>query len=159
MKRVEEVRKIVDKILQEQLNPIIQRCGFVHLYGVTLFCTQLSLKRKINPEIPMIAGMLHDIATYKTGDSKDHAVRSSKEAKPILEGLGCFKTEEINQITQAIAVHSLKQEIHSPLAELLKDADVLHNYLDNPSFGYNPKNKDRLTKAMADLGLNLYIKD
>lgn len=153
MRRVEEIRKVVDKILQEQSDPFLKRCGYIHLYGVTLFCTQLAMKRGIDPELPMVAGMLHDIATFRTGDSKDHAVRSSKEARPLLIDVECFKEDEIEQICQAIAVHSRKLEFHSGLAELLKDADVLHNYLDNPGFGFNPKNKNRLTKAMAELGL------
>jgi uncharacterized protein len=155
MKRLEVVRQVVDKILNNQENIMTRRCGYIHLYGVALFCTQLSMRRDFDMELATTAGMLHDIATYTTSDSKNHAARSAIQAREILTELAIYSEEEINTICQAIHVHSDKNDVGGPLDELLKDADVLHNYLDNPGFGYNPKKKERLRSAMEAIGLTL----
>ena len=71
-----------------------------------------------------------------------YTVRSSaNEARDILTKLDCFAPREIANICDAniamtcdaISCHSAKLEIDAPLADLLKDADVLQHYLYNPA--------------------------
>ena len=82
MDRLELVRQTVDEILRQQPDLEERRCGFVHLYGVSATCALLAMARGLDPQLSAIAGMLHDISTYKTGDSTDHARLSAREAEP-----------------------------------------------------------------------------
>jgi uncharacterized protein len=132
MNRLEIVRQVVDEILRQQPDVKERRCGFVHLYGVAVTSSLLALKRGLDPEICAVTGMLHDIATYRSGDPTNHAQRGAVEAEEILKETGEFRPDEINEICDAIARHSAKDQKDGALAELIKDADVLQHYLYNP---------------------------
>lgn len=150
MDRLEQVRQIVDQFLREQPDHNAARCGFVHLYGVSAACVLLARKRGLDQELCAVAGMLHDISSYKTGNNTDHARLSAVEAERILAELACFTSEEIPQITDAIARHSAKDKIDGPLAECLKDADVFQYYL------YDMSTEviwGRLAGVLSELGL------
>lgn len=58
---------------------------------------------------------------------------------------------EIDEIGYMIGQHSYKNDIDSPMCELLKDADVLARFLDDPYQTYTGKKKERLLNACADL--------
>jgi uncharacterized protein len=154
MDRLEAVRQAVDAVLHQQPDPEERRCGFVHLYGVSATCVLLAVKRGRDVELCAIAGMLHDIWTYKSGDPADHARLSAGEAEQILDGLGCFSPGEIAAICEAIAQHSDKAGRDGQMAELLKDADVLQHYLYNPALGSKPAARDRLEGVLGELGLD-----
>ena len=151
--RLEAVREVVDGILRRQPDKMESRCGFVHLYGVAAIASLLALKRGVDPQLSAVAGMLHDVATYQTGDSTDHARRSSREAGKILRETGCFTPEEIPAICTAILHHSSKEEVHSKFDELLKDADVLQHYLYNTSSALIEKERGRLVGVLRELGM------
>jgi uncharacterized protein len=131
MNRIERVREIVDAILGDQPDVVKRRCGFVHLYGVAQAAALLALQRGLDLELATVAGMLHDIDTYRTAASPDHAARSADEARRILLVAGSFAAEEMETICTAIRRHSDKGAVHGPLDELLKDADVWQHYLYN----------------------------
>lgn len=84
MNRLEDIRSIVDKILINQSDLEIRRCGYVHLYGVSAICSLLALKRGLDVELCTTSGMLHDIWSYKYGYMEDHAKLGSIEARKIL---------------------------------------------------------------------------
>ena len=153
MDRLEKVRQVVDQILRQQPDLEERRCGFVHLYGVAQTCALLALQRGFDPQICAVMGMLHDIATYRSGDPTNHAARSAIEAAAILSETGGFSQEEIDQICQAISTHSAKDQIDGALAELLKDADVLQHHLYNPALPKQPS--QRTEKIMAELALEM----
>ena len=157
MDRLEVVREIVDEIVRQQPDLAERRCGFVHLYGVSAICVLLALKRDLDPQVCGIAGMLHDISSYKTDDSTDHARRSAREAEIILQEASVFTATEIREICVAIAQHRTKAEVDGNLSELLKDADVIQHYLYNPMLPENPalKWEQRLHDALRELGLAL----
>jgi uncharacterized protein len=144
MDRLEKVRQIVDAILRQQTDPDQSRAGFVHLYGVAAISTLLALRRNLDPEMCAVAGMLHDISSYKTGDPTNHAHFSALEGKRILEGLGCFSADEIERVSHTIASHGAKDKSDGPMADLLKDADVLQAYL------YNPATSVKVHAELAD---------
>jgi hypothetical protein len=99
-------------------------------------------------------GMLHDIASYKTGDSTNHAKLSALEAKKILSEIDGFTTGEIDEICTAISTHSMKDEIDGVLAELLKDADVLQPYLYSPTLIWKDMHRQqRLNNTLIELAL------
>ncbi len=155
MNSLEGIRNIVDKILMEQPDLEERRCGYVHLYGVSAICGLLALKRGLDVEICSVAGMLHDIWSYKVGYSVDHGKLGSIEARKILNEINCFSEEEINIICSSIFSHSNKQDIDNDYCEVLKDADVLQHYLYNTNLPINENEKDRLNMLFKELELNL----
>jgi len=149
--RLERVRRIVDRILRDVPGPEDRRCAFVHLYGVSLTATLLALQRNLDPELAGVAGMLHDLVTYESGDPSDHGPRSAVRAVAILHEAGGFTGAEISAIRFAIAHHSDKAGEHGPFEELMKDADVLQHALYNPQLDPHPRHRDRRHRLMADL--------
>ena len=84
MDRIERVREVVDDILLNMTDHEERRCAYLHLYGVSQACALLSIKRKENVELAVIAGMLHDIYSYANMDSQDHAHKGAEMAHDIL---------------------------------------------------------------------------
>ena len=155
MNRLEKIREIVNGVLMDNSDLEERQCGFVHLYGVSSICRLLALKRGLDEELCGIAGMLHDISSYKLGHNFDHSKLGSIESRKILNEVRCFDEEEIDIICKSIYNHSDKQEIHSVYDEILKDADVLQHYLNNPNFKVEEKEKIRLNNLFRELGISL----
>ncbi|OOM82149.1 ribonuclease Y [Clostridium puniceum] len=153
MSRLEKIRKIVNDVLINNSDLEERHCGFVHLYGVSSICRLLAIKRGLDVELCEIAGMLHDISSYKLGYNSDHSKLGAIEARKILNEIKCFEEEEINIICKSIYNHSDKYEIHGVYDEILKDADVLQHYLNSPNFKVEEKEKSRLNDLFIDLGI------
>ena len=153
MNRIEKVRQIVDGIVLNMTDHEERRCAYLHLYGVAQACALLSIKRKENVELAVIAGMLHDIYSYATMDSQDHAHKGAVMARNILESLSIFSEEEKDIICSAIYNHSDKSNIHGPLDEILKDADVMQHVLYNPLFEIKPHEQKRYDFLKKELNL------
>ncbi len=130
-----------------------RRCAYLHLYGVSQACALLSIKRKENVELAIIAGMLHDIYSYTNMDSQDHAHKGSEMARSILDALQIFNVDEIDLICSAIYNHSDKSLIHSSLDEILKDADVLQHVMYNPLCGIKQQEERRYNSLKKELNL------
>jgi len=150
--RTERVRQVVDEVLCGQKD-FVRRAGFIHLYGVAQFCALLALLRGLDAERSTVAGMLHDLATYQTGDATDHGRRSAVLAREILSDLGCFAEDEIATICAAIAHHRIKDQVHDAYDELLKDADVLAHTLYNTQLPPIEKERARLPSLWRELGI------
>jgi len=156
MNRLELVRNEIDTILLNRENIDNRPEGYIHLYGVAQNCTMLAIKRGLNIELCTIAGLLHDIYTYKIGYVKDHAVLGALEAENLLRDLEMFTDEEIEIIKTAISHHSDKKTKHDKYSELLKDADLLQDSLYNTTF--EVKHRKRLKKAFKNLNIKIKIK-
>src|SRR4030042_5306539 len=98
MDRLELVRQAVDEVLRQQPDQEERRGGFVQLYGVALSATWLAMKRGQDPQMCAVAGMLHDIWSYKVRVHPDHARLSAGEAERILTELACFTPDEMARI-------------------------------------------------------------
>lgn len=153
MERIQAVQEYVDKVLRNMDNQAERECAYKHLYGVAQACALLALKRKENIELATIAGLLHDIYTYKMADSTEHAHKGAILAKEILDSLGGFSRDEVTVITQAIYYHSDKAAIHSSFDEVLKDADVLQHSLYNPLKNILEHEKERFAAIKNELGI------
>ena len=116
-------------------------------------CALLAKCRGLDIELCATAGMLHDLSSYESGDSTNHAQRSAARAKELLAESGDFSSNEISAIAQAIFTHSSKDQVDDPMAELLKDADVLQHYLYNPSLKDGWAMNARLKALFAELGM------
>lgn len=153
MNRIEKVREYVDSVLLQMSDTTERRCGYIHLYGVSQACTLIALKRNENAELATIAGMLHDIYTYSTMDSKDHAHKGAAMAREILTSLQSFADNEIDMICNAIYNHSSKGSKQSSFDEVLIDADVLQHCLYNPLFDVAEHEKQRYENLGLEFGL------
>ena len=72
MDRIEKLRGYIDEVLLNNKNIMERWNRYIHLYGVAQLSVILAKKRNLNQEIAIMAGMLHDIYTYKFEYSKDH---------------------------------------------------------------------------------------
>jgi uncharacterized protein len=153
MDRLEQVRSIVDEMLNQQPDVVERRCGYVHLYGVSATCGLLALKRGLDVQLATVAGMLHDFSTYQRNDPTDHDRLSARTARRVLGEVGLFSEQETEAICQAILHHRAKGEVHAPLDELLKDADALQHYLYHPGFKQQASEEPRIAAVLAELGV------
>ena len=154
MERIGAVQACVDKIVAAQTKEIDIKFGYVHLYSVSQTCTLLAMKRGQNVELAAIAGLLHDIHAYQTGNRKDHAHQGALAAKKILQELNLFSEEEIDMVSQAIWHHSDKDTVDSPFDEVLKDADALQHFLIMPLAEPVPHEAARVSKLKEELGIS-----
>ena len=153
MDRLERVRQVVDEIVRRQADLPYRRAAYIHLYGVSTLCALLALKRGLDVQLAQVAGMLHDLSTYQRADSTDHDRLSALEARRLLDELGLFTPHETETICQAILHHRAKGEVHAPLDELLKDADVLQHYLYNTGLEQQANEEPRIAAIRAELGV------
>jgi len=151
--RIEIVREKVDEILLNMKDSEERRCAYVHLYGVAQACALLAKKRKENMELAVIAGMLHDIYSYATMDTDDHAHKGATMAKEILQSIKLFSADEIETICTAIYHHSDKEIVHGTLEEILKDADVMQHVLYNPLFEIKAHELERYKSLEIEFSL------
>ncbi len=148
--RIERLRKYIDEILLNMEDAQERRCGYLHLYGVSQTCAFIALKRNQDVELATMAGMLHDLHSYKAMNTKNHAEHGAVLARQILEDLSLTTENETDLICSAIRNHSSKEVTHSALDEVLKDADVLQHYLYNPLFPVMEREKSRLQNLLTE---------
>ena len=148
--RVEILREKVDEILKNIPNSEEKRCAYLHLYGVAQAAAMIAMKRGEHVELAMAAGMLHDIYTYSTMDSREHGPKGAAMAREMLTELGSFDDAEIDLICQAIACHSDKAGVHGPLDEVLIDADVWQHYLYHPLLHHYTHENERIAKLKKE---------
>ena len=153
MNKIEKLRIAIDKILHKNLDLENKKASFVHLYGVSTFCNMIAEKRKLDIEISLAIGMLHDISSYITNDPRDHNKYSSIEAEKILLEINIFSKSEIEIIKNAIYNHRNKNKIHDEYSELIKDADVLQHYYYNSTLPNFEKEKKRLSNLKKEFCL------
>lgn len=110
-----------------------------------------TMKRNENVELATLAGMLHDLYTYKYIDSCHHARKGAVLAREILQSLQLTNAAEIDLICQAIHNHSSKGTVESSFDEVLKDAEVLQYSL----FEAPQKHEQgRFAKLMHEIGIS-----
>ena len=100
-----------------------------------------------------MAAMLHDLYAYKSGSYDDHAHKGAELAREILEKLSLTTPEETELICSAIYRHDDKHTIDSPADEALKDADVIHHCLNDPSKAVKEKEKARYESLLREFGM------
>ena len=128
--------------------------AIAHLYGVSLAAAMIAKKRGLDPEIASMAAMLHDLNAYKTGSYDDHAHKGAELARNILTELKLTDDAETEMICSAIYNHDDKLEIHSPMDEVLKDADVIHHCMNDLSKPIKEKEQARFHKLCEEFGMS-----
>lgn len=127
MNKKQHIEKI-KKYVQEKMN--CPGHNIDHVLRVYNLCLNLSKEKKIDLEVLEAAVLLHDIGGAREAKDNsgktDHAIESSKMAKPILKKLG-FSEEKIKHIQDCIISHRYKTDSRPKTleAKLLFDADKL----------------------------------
>lgn len=147
MNKLDIVKEKVYEDLESKCYGYKKKQAYDHLIGVSNLCGILALKRSLDVELSMIIGLLHDYSTYILGSSFDHAHRSSMLSTKILKDLN-FNEEDITLISTAIYYHSDKNKIHDEYSELIKDADVLSQYLNQKDAVFTQEYNKRLEKLI-----------
>ncbi len=152
MSRLSEIRELVFQELRNMPDESDRMRAVIHLNGVALAAALLAAKRGVNQELAQIAAMLHDIAAFTSGSYEDHANRSAARAKALLYAMGGVGDDEIARICTAIARHDDKHRVDDPLDEVLKDADVIHHTMHDPSKKVKDKEKERYASLCREFG-------
>ncbi len=153
MSRLKELRNYVDSELNMLTDEDKRNSAFVHLYGVSLAATIIAKKRGLDPELASMAAMMHDLHAYKSGSYDDHAHKGAELARKILDELKLTDEAETETIYSAIYHHDDKLVTDSPMDEVLKDADVIHHTLNDPSKAIKEKEQLRYDKLCAEFGM------
>lgn len=154
MDRIEKVRNIVDEVILSIADVEERKRAYIHIYGVSQACALLAMKRNVNVELAVVAGMLHDIylCTNKE-DGRNHACKGAERSRDILDSLNLFSEEEITLICTAIHNHSDKAAVHNSFDELLKDADVLQHVLHKPLQDIEQRERKRFVSMEEEFDL------
>ena len=156
--RVEVLRAYIDEILLQMNDAENRRCAYLHLYGVAQACALIALKRGEDVELATMAGMLHDLHTYKAGNHDNHAVLGALLAREVLGELQITSAEETDMICAAIHNHSSKSSSFAPFDEVLLDADVMQHVLYNYAAPIMAHEKGRFAKLVEEFSLNVSFK-
>jgi len=99
----------------------------VHATSCAQIGRMLAEQRNLDTEQAALACALHDIGRWISGRQSDHAPKGEEPARLFLaKGKGTEETRE--QIVQAVINHSKKEDVGTPLEEIVKDADILDCY-------------------------------
>lgn len=150
MSRIKELQKYVHHVVEDNEKEANQ---IAHLHGVALAAAILAKKRGVDAELATMAGLLHDLYAYKSGSYDDHAHLGSDYARKVLNKLEITTPEETEVVCTAIYNHDSKDTMDGPLDEILKDADVLHHTLGDPTKEVKEHEKARYEKLCVELGL------
>ena len=149
MSRIKDLQKHIHHILEGNEKEANQ---IAHLHGVALAAVMLAKKRGEDAELAAMAGLLHDLYAYKSGSYDDHARLGADYARKVLHKLELTSPEETEVICAAICHHDSKDRVDGPLDEILKDADVLHHSLGDPTKEVKEHEKARYEKLCAEMG-------
>ena len=153
MSRIKALQKQVHKVLDKLEDGDKRAKAVAHLHGVSLAAVMIAKRRGEDPELAAMAGLLHDLHAYRSGSYDDHARLGAEYARKLLEKLALTAPEETEIICSAIRCHDNKAETASPMAEVLKDADVLHHTLADPTKEVKAHERERYLRLCEEFGL------
>ena len=152
MSRIKDLQKYIHKVLKGMDDNQKRAAAVAHLHGVSLAAVMIAKKRGENAELAAMAGLLHDLYAYKSGSYDDHAHKGAEYARKLLEELGITSADETDIICSAIWHHDSKAEVDSPMDEILKDADVIHHALGDPTKEIKPHELARYNRLCSEFG-------
>ena len=153
MSRIKELQKQVHRILEKMDDNDKRAKAIAHLHGVSLAAVMIAKKRGEDPELAAMAGLLHDLHAYKSGSYDDHAHLGAEYARKLLVKLELTTQEETDIICSAIWHHDNKAEVNAPMDEVLKDADVIHHSLADPTKEVKEHEKERFASLCEEFGM------
>ena len=147
MNHFEQLKHIFYQNIEEKCHGIYKEKAYFHSLSVCSLCQKLALEKNLNIEIASIMGLFHDYSQFINHSSFNHAKISSEMIHRLLLETD-MKNKDILLIINAIAKHSDKNCIDDNYSELLKDADVLAQYLAEPDIILNEHSQKRLKKYL-----------
>ena len=155
--RFEVLKKIVCEKLRSASNGQVD-LAILHLYGVSILCSLIAMKRGLNAEICKSAGILHDLWLFlnmplSPAEHAKHGMYGSDEARELLKSMGAYTDIEIDTICTMIDRHNEKNVIDDEYDEVLKDADALQHYLNNSEYDKKYRYNERQIKVLDEFGV------
>ncbi|AFM42079.1 putative HD superfamily hydrolase [Desulfosporosinus acidiphilus SJ4] len=128
IKKLHDIYHLLDQMELKEMErdyPILWEK--VHLTSCAQIGRLLAQKRHVDSEQAALACALHDCGRWVTGRQENHAPQGEDFARHFLAQQSISPINQ-ERIVQAIINHSKKEEVGSPLEELVKDADILDCY-------------------------------
>ncbi len=145
MKRYTLLKDTFFKTLEKSTAGIYKQKAYFHSIQVTQIAMMLAKERNLDIELAAIIGLFHDYSQFIRLSSFNHAKYSGEMVLELLQQYP-FTDEEINTIYTAIINHSDKETVHDEYSELIKDADLLVKYYDDPATIFKPFEEKRIKK-------------
>lgn len=133
MNRYEQLKEEFYKAIEEKCFGIYKQKAYFHSIQVCTLCQIYAKERGLDIELASIIGLFHDYSQFINHTSFNHAMISSEMTQKLLDHYS-FTDEEKNIIITAIRLHSDKHKIDDPYSELIKDADVMAKYYEDPQY-------------------------
>ncbi len=154
MNRLLPIKQYADRTLEEIPLEEARYRAFLHSYGVAQCCALLAGRRGLNMELAYISGLLHDLYAYKLGSYTCHSQSGAEMIRVTLKRSTGFTEDEKLLILSAIFHHDDILYIHGAYDEVLKDADILQPYLNDPLAGVSSLRKLRLQGLFKELRMD-----
>jgi HD superfamily phosphodiesterase len=160
MSRYIAARDYVYTKFNQIYNENFRQAAFIHVVGVDTMAALIASSRNLNVELAKIAAVFHDYSSFvENVPHDDHAFKSMLACQQWMKESNLFEPEEIDEVCFAIEQHSRKQTFDSPLAECLKDADIMAHFTENPCYPYGGIKKQRIMDAMSDIKNHTFLDD
>jgi uncharacterized protein len=114
----------------------------IHMISCAKVGYMMAFDRGLDPEFCACACAVHDFGRIITGSQKNHGPAGAVPVQDFLRKTNLFSKDEILMIALAVLNHSKKEEVGSPLEELVKDADLVDYY----SYGQTFKRQDQIDR-------------
>ena len=114
----------------------------IHMISCAKVGYMLATERGLDPDLAACACAVHDFGRILTGRQENHGEAGAMPVRHFLRETALFSEEEIEMISIAVANHSKKGEVGSPLEELVKDADLI----DYASYGQTFKRQEQIDR-------------
>lgn len=106
-----------------------------------------------NQELASVIGLLHNYYYYQTGVKEFPGPNSADTVRPILRKLDIFTKQELVSILRAIFYQADSGSLHGPHDEILKDAYLLHLYIQNPFYTFPKEDVERLRNLLCEFAI------
>lgn len=140
-----ELQNIFFENIENQTHGIYKKKAFFHSIQVSAICQKIAQEKCLDIEMAGIMGLFHDYSQFIRHNSFEHAHYSAMMTQEILEHYH-YSKEKIEIIVHAISHHSDKERIDDEYSEILKDADVLAQYLSEPDAAFKESYIKRIKK-------------
>ena len=147
MNHFDQLKHIFYQNIEKECFGTSKEKAYFHSLSVCHLCQKIAIERHLNIQIASIMGLFHDYSQFINHTSFHHAKISSEMTHQLLLETD-MDEEDIVIIVNAIAKHSNKDCIDDDYSELLKDADVLAQYLAEPDIIFDKHSQERLKKYL-----------
>jgi len=148
MNAYEQLKEVFYINIEEKCHGIYKRRAYFHSIQVCSLCQKMALDQNLNLEIAGIMGLFHDYSQFINHSSFQHAHQSAEMLEKLFQETSLDQLEQ-HIILTAIRNHSDKERIDDVYSEILKDADVLAQYLEEPDRVFKVAYQQRLKKYLS----------